>query len=696
MKKSSLALAAAIHLCAVLLAGVPGGCAKGYDKPAVIKDNVFNLEMAPGFRSVEVTDNRLLFEFTDASLVPQLPDGAIVVGQSGNGYLRRVVGQVTGGTSLDLGTENATLTDAVESGRVRKTFGVEPVFTRLDPGQEIFGLIQDEAFPLEIGIDLAGTELYSGSVGDVDLAITIDSGELVFSPDIDLLIDVDDGEISHFHTYAEGNLSLDMVVTASASGSISYSSHRTFRVYQSPPLVQFIGIVPVVEVITLDVEVGFSFDAGVTGSVTAGMHASQSIRAGAEYEDGAWSQVWETDGSFSTVDPTWMVEGEFVIRPYIKPTVSVMFYGIVGPTLGIEPYLKFNACFLPPMWWELIGGVTGDLNFSIRILDFSLLDYTVDLFDYNQVIARDGVERDVCTLAVCGNGNLDYGEMCDRNDFGGATCASLGLGTGDLACRTDCTRDVTGCSGGSLCGNDDCSGDETRCSCPEDCGACTGCCEGSACLPSGSCGCTPSTEVCDGVDNDCDGSVDEGDVCTTCTPTTEVCDGVDNDCDGSIDEGGVCGGTCAWYLCSNSCWPEGTSNDVACPVECRDFTTQSTCDAHSADCAWYLCSSSCWPRGTSNEVACNSCGAYRTVTDCDAHAPTCAWYACSSSCWPTGTASGTACPSCSSLTSVELCNVYPPCAWYYCSNSCWTEGTPNSTACTGCNAYTSMSECDLH
>jgi len=75
--------------------------------------------------------------------------------------------------------------------------------------------------------------------------------------------------------------------------------------------------------------------------------------------------------------------------------------------------------------------------------------------------------------------------------------------------------------------------------------------------------CTPTTEVCDGKDNDCDGSVDEGlsktDSCgvgecantqaQTCTngnwgpactpgaPGTEVCDGKDNDCDGSTDEG---------------------------------------------------------------------------------------------------------------------------------------------------------------
>jgi len=78
------------------------------------------------------------------------------------------------------------------------------------------------------------------------------------------------------------------------------------------------------------------------------------------------------------------------------------------------------------------------------------------------------------------------------------------------------------------------------------------------------------TEICDGKDNDCDGQTDEGFsvgqsctagvgecartgqyVCkadgsgTECnavagTPTTEICDGKDNDCDGQTDEGNVC------------------------------------------------------------------------------------------------------------------------------------------------------------
>ncbi|MBW2525133.1 MAG: hypothetical protein JRI23_13200 [Deltaproteobacteria bacterium] len=82
---------------------------------------------------------------------------------------------------------------------------------------------------------------------------------------------------------------------------------------------------------------------------------------------------------------------------------------------------------------------------------------------------------------------------------------------------------------------------------------------------------TPSVEVCDGKDNNCDGNVDEGNpdggnACVTsqpgvcaqgiyvCTagnlecapaqpPSSEVCDGLDNNCDGTVDEGNPGGGS---------------------------------------------------------------------------------------------------------------------------------------------------------
>lgn len=56
----------------------------------------------------------------------------------------------------------------------------------------------------------------------------------------------------------------------------------------------------------------------------------------------------------------------------------------------------------------------------------------------------------VGTADACGNGAPDPGEQCDGTSLAGGTCQDVGFESGELACGSDCTFDLSGCF---TCGN---------------------------------------------------------------------------------------------------------------------------------------------------------------------------------------------------------------------------------------------------
>lgn len=115
--------------------------------------------------------------------------------------------------------------------------------------------------------------------------------------------------------------------------------------------------------------------------------------------------------------------------------------------------------------------------------------------------------------------------------------------------------------------------------------------------------CTPSSEVCNAVDDDCDGEVDEelgvlscgagacavqmpacvGGALQTCTPgspSLEQCNGIDDDCDGAIDDDLIplsCG--------TGACQQVVSSCESGVPASCgAPSGSAETCDGLDNDC----------------------------------------------------------------------------------------------------------------
>ncbi|MFO0590814.1 MAG: MopE-related protein [Polyangiaceae bacterium] len=219
---------------------------------------------------------------------------------------------------------------------------------------------------------------------------------------------------------------------------------------------------------------------------------------------------------------------------------------------------------------------------------------------------------------------------CACNDGDSQECYSGAAGTdgvgechkGSQACTNgawgECTGQVT--PGSETCNlkDDDCNGavddniPDVKCGV----GACAvsqpACVNGQTqqCMPK-----PPTTEVCDGIDNNCNQLVDETDPmlgqscmtggsgvcaqgkyqcnagvfqCAGAAPSTEVCDGLDNDCNGTVDDAPGTGGDCstgALGVCAAgiiSCKQVGGAYTIDCfPIVAP---TGETCDGLDNNC----------------------------------------------------------------------------------------------------------------
>ncbi len=353
-----------------------------------------------------MTESKLTFSIE--GVAPTLESGDILVGeQGGTGFLRRVISVDADVDSARVVTEQATLVDAIERGVLMSTISFGAAGKR--QGWTIDYTADGLAF-CEEGLSLfclEGLTLWEGDF-EVDFGprkrVFVSSGGLTFEPTIDLSTRIRSGSVVDFGAVVNGELSfvLDVATQSDApfvqQGEVPiFSARRVVR--------QFVGPVPVVEIVKLTIVAGFDVDTGPALYFEPGLDAGVDLQVGARYDSasGSWVTVDTRQTSFQGHTPRWNPFSATTLRGYVRPRVDVEFYGVAGPTMAFEPYLRQEGTASESGWaWTMAGGVAAWGSFDVSVLDEGVPSYSPVLASIEEELASDAGSMPVSVTNTVG------------------------------------------------------------------------------------------------------------------------------------------------------------------------------------------------------------------------------------------------------------------------------------------------------
>jgi hypothetical protein len=332
----------------------------------ILAQNVVLIDDASPLKLISVQGDAYIFSYTGDS--PGISVGDILVStDAADPYKVKVVALTDHPEThtIDVVTELPSLPEIFEQASFR--FGNAPPEAQealpLSPAWPWSGAIH-----IEERIPLDGTVLYEGE----QLKVEVTSGFIELMCDVTM-----GGEIGwpalleSFDLDLTGTVGFDATVKATASGRVTRESEKSILTLPKPIPLGAIGPVPIVLLVTLTFDVGFSAEGKAQGEVTAGIHSWCALSAGVTMRDGNWIPYRTHSGDASPIPPTWNVEGAVKLRAYVEAKVAAYLELLIGPSVSLAPYLEFDGCFSANPFaygYGLYGGVTSDLAIDLSFL----------------------------------------------------------------------------------------------------------------------------------------------------------------------------------------------------------------------------------------------------------------------------------------------------------------------------------------
>ena len=286
-----------------------------------------------------------------------------VAGVAPSGFLRKITAKRSEGGGVVLETEQAQLTDAVT--RAQGSFSAQ-----LKPD----GAAQQSALPGVVEAQAAGFDFsynFNEVLLDADpLDITL-SGTFSFNATLDLVVDIDwDGILppEPFVDVFEVSVLLEEQVdtTLSAVGDYSFKDETTLAVIDVATQTFFIGPVPVVIDVDLEIFVGAYGQVG--GRMVATAMQNASLDVGARYTNAkGWQDIWTPSASSDVPRPG--LEGSASARAYTGARLAIGLYSAPNGagTVTARLFVEGDAAFPRDPTWCVYGGYNASYGYRVQL-----------------------------------------------------------------------------------------------------------------------------------------------------------------------------------------------------------------------------------------------------------------------------------------------------------------------------------------
>jgi hypothetical protein len=359
----------------------------------------------------------------------QLKVGDVIVSEPTTaapyGLLRKVTNVVSSPAgTIAFSTVQAKIGDAIKSGRLTVSNRVLTDADLESVTPLVAGTVRVMATDLTYSIDAVLLDQDGNDATKEDQVRA--TGSINLKPSFDADISLDCGPLCIYDNDLDFLFKLKLQEQAKLQivGKVGYGASLEKSVFalNFSPITFFIGPVPVVITprLTLKVKLDGSISANAEFQTTQTLDAV----AGVQYDDG-WDNLSSITNSFTATTATAALNMNATARAPVQS--EFLFYGVVGPTMGVAAKLNLDVAVGRDPLWKLSGGVEGTVGVKVDVLGYSK-EYSKVLFDLSRQIGQsENTAPTIQFIALSNNQNVDVN-----------TCCTFSALVSDLEDGTDC------------------------------------------------------------------------------------------------------------------------------------------------------------------------------------------------------------------------------------------------------------------